>query len=156
VIVLDTNVISEMLRLECDHHVLIWLEQTTEKHVITAVTAAELLHGVAIRPEGKRRLELSSKIEYLLSAYESEILDLTLVAARQYAYVRAERKRMGRPIDVADAMIAAICLANGASLATRNVKNFEGLGLTLIDPWKDPPVPAPSTGRGGRRGRTGG
>ena len=155
-IILDTNVVSEVLCPIPDLRVAVWFEQTTEKHVITAVTAAELLQGVALLPEGRRRLDLSSKVEYLLGTCEAEILDFTLPAARQYAFVRSGRTRMGRPISVADAMIAAICRANGASLATRNVKDFEGLGLTLVNPWEDPPVAAPSTGRGGRRGRTGG
>lgn len=137
-IVLDTNVVSEMARPRPHPRVMDWFAgQAGSELVITVITAAELRAGVAILPEGRRRREIDAAVEGALRVEFAEALLLFDVgASRAYASILAARQAMGRPISTADAQIAAICLEHDAALATRNTKDFTGLGLTLIDPWR--------------------
>lgn len=134
-IVLDTNVLSEPVRAHPDASVLGWLMSQTEPLALTAVNVGELLTGVELLPDGHRRAALSEAIESLLAVHADNVLPYDERAARRYAELAALRRRKGRPLSVEDGMIAAICLANGAMLATRNVQDFASLGLELVDPW---------------------
>jgi toxin FitB len=137
VIVLDTNVISEVFRPRADTRVIAWLESLTADVAITAVTLAELLAGVRRLPEGRRKLALGARIDAALQPYRETqaVLAFDDKAADHYADVLVARERAGKPISTADAQIAAICRAHGASCATRNSKDFARTGIGLIDPW---------------------
>lgn len=136
-IILDTNVISEIFRPEPDARVLGWLEGLTGEVAITAITLAELLAGVRRLPKGRRRSVLAEEIDTALAPYRETkaILSFDDRAAEEYADVLAARERAGRPISTADAQIAAICRVREAACATRNGKDFAGTGIVLIDPW---------------------
>jgi hypothetical protein len=138
VIILDTNVISELARRVPDTGVLAWLDSLEISEVATtAVTAAELRYGVARLPDGHRRRELTVMIRGILTEdFYGRILPFDERASARYADLVTGRERIGRPIGVADAMIAAICRDSGATLATRNTADFEETGIELIDPWK--------------------
>ena len=135
--VLDTNVVSELMRAVPEPAVLTWLDaQTPSELWLTAVVAAELTYGVSRLPEGARKQQLAHNVAAMLEQdFSGQVLAFDLAAASIYAELVAQRDRAGRPIAMADAQIAAICLAHGASLATRNEKDFEGLGLVIINPW---------------------
>ena len=136
-IVLDTNVISELTRRVPAPGVISWLDSFAAAEVATtAITAAELLYGVAKMPTGHRKTELAVAVDGLLNDdFQNRILAFDEPAARRYADVVATRERLGRPIGPADAQIAAICRAAGAALATRNISDFDGTGIKLINPW---------------------
>ena len=137
-IALDTNVIFELARHAPDPGVLSWLDSLDISDVATtAVTAAELQYGVARLPEGHRKRELAAVIRGILNEdFHGRILPFDERASVRYADIVAGRERIGRPIGVADAQIAAICRDVGAILATRNTADFEETGTELIDPWK--------------------
>lgn len=114
-----------------------WLNgQITDELWLTSTIVAELLFGVVRMPEGarKQRLAATSK-EIIEQNFTDHILPFDLAAAISYAEIMARCESKGRPIDMADAQIAAICWVQDARLATRNTKHFEGLGLSLINPW---------------------
>ncbi|MGX6510623.1 PIN domain-containing protein [Rhodococcus sp. SJ-2] len=136
-IVLDTNVISEIFRPEPESVVIAWMEGLTGEVAITAITLAELLAGVRRLPKGRRRSTLAAKIDAALEPYRDTmaILPFDDGAAEHYAAVLIRREQAGLPIHTADAQIAAICLAHGATYATRNTKDFTGTGVELVDPW---------------------
>jgi hypothetical protein len=138
VIVLDTNVISELARLTPDPGVLSWLDSLEISDVdTTTVTAAELRYGVARLPDGHRKRELTVVIRGILTEdFHGRVLPFDERASMRYAEIVTGRERIGRPIGVADAQIAAICRDLGAILATRNTTGFEEAGVELIDPWK--------------------
>jgi toxin FitB len=117
--------------------VISWLDAlSTTGIAITAITAAELLYGVARLPDGHRKTELAAAVDGLLNDdFRNWILSFDEPAARRYADVVATRKRLGRPISVADAQIAAICSAAGSALATRSTADFDGIEVELINPW---------------------
>lgn len=137
-IVLDTNVISELTREAPEPGVISWLDSLSAAEVATtAITAAELLYGAARLPSGHRKTELTAAIRRLLSDdFQGRILPFDERAARGYADIVTGRERLGRPIGVAGAQIAAICLISEAALATRNTDDFEETGIELIDPWQ--------------------
>jgi predicted nucleic acid-binding protein len=141
-IVLDTDVLSEPLRRRPDAHVLTWLTSLDEETGVSAVSVGELLTGVRALPEGRRRTGLLDAIETTLQAFTGSVLAYDEVAARHYARLQQARREAGRPLAVEDGMIAATCIAHGATLATRNTDDFTGLDLALIDPW-DPAGRAP-------------
>lgn len=134
-IVLDTNVLSEPLKQRPDEQVLAWFASVDEEAGVTAVSVGELLTGVRALPVGRRREGLLSAIETTLQAFAGSVLAYDEVAARHYARLQESRRGAGRPLAVEDGMIAAICVARGATLATRNTSDFAGLDLDLIDPW---------------------
>jgi predicted nucleic acid-binding protein len=137
VIVLDTNVVSELLRTQADPAVSAWAGQRpSSEYFLTSMVVAELLSGVRRLAPGRRRTSLTALIDdVVLTAFESRVLAFDASAAPHFADVLATRTRSGRPITTADAVIAATCLGHGARLATRNTKDFEGIGLDLVDPW---------------------
>ncbi len=136
-IVLDTNVLSELMRREPDRHVVAWLDARADVELmVSAVTVAELLYGIGRLPEGKRKADLLDAAAAMLQEdFGGRVLPFDELAAAHYASLAVLRERSGRPISMADAQIAAICLSHGAALATRNGKDFAGLALALIDPW---------------------
>jgi toxin FitB len=138
VIVLDANVISELARQEPDSAVLSWLDaQEASTLATTAIAAAELLYGVARLPDGRRKRELSVVIRGILAEeFHGRVLPFDARASVWYTEIVAGRDRIGRPIAVADAQVAAICRDVGATLATRDTADFEETGIELIDPWK--------------------
>lgn len=137
-IVLDTNVLSEPLRREPEPVVLQWLAHPTEAFALSTVSMGELLTGARLLPLGRRRDALGDAIESLLESFAGAVLDYDERAARAYAELTEQSRTVGRPIGVEDGMIAAICIANSATLATRNIKDFDGLGVELVNPWDSP------------------
>jgi predicted nucleic acid-binding protein len=136
-IVLDTNVLSELLRPTPAPQVEGWLAaQDGASIYFTAVGEAELRHGVAILPAGRRRTALGAAIDGMLDEdFRDRILPFDRDAAGAYAVIAAARRAAGRPISQFDCQIAAIARAHGASVATRNTADYEGCGIALIDPW---------------------
>ena len=134
-IVLDTNVLSEPLKLRPDERVLAWLSSLDEAAGLTAISVGELLAGVRALPVGRRREGLLEAIEATLRTFAGSVLAYDEAAARHYARLQESRRGAGRPLAVEDGMIAAICIARGTMLATRNTSDFTGLGLDLVDPW---------------------
>jgi toxin FitB len=138
VIILDTNVISELTRLVPHSGVIAWLDsQPVQETAITAITAAELRYGVRRMPDGRRKTELSGAVNAIIDTdFRNRVEPFDVLAADQYADVVATRERAGQPISISDAQIAAICRAMNASLATRNTSDFTGTGVKLINPWE--------------------
>ena len=137
-IILDTNVISELTRPVPDAGVIAWLDsQPVEETAITAITAAELRYGVRRMPDGRRKTELSEAVHALINTdFRDRVEPLDVLAAEQYADVVTTRERAGQPISISDAQIATICRALHATLATRNTSDFAGTDVNLINPWK--------------------
>jgi toxin FitB len=138
VILLDTNVLSELIRPEPDEGVMKWLDSLdTAAVATTAITAAELLHGVARLPAGRRKEQLGEAISEILDEdFEGRVEPFDAPAATHCADLLSDRETAGRPISTADAQIAAICRKLEATLATRNTSDFEDTGIDLVDPWQ--------------------
>jgi predicted nucleic acid-binding protein len=137
-IIVDTNILSEPLKAKPNDHVLAWFLENQKELCTTAITIGELMAGACSLPAGKRREGLRSAIEGLASAYGDRVLAYDAPAAKTYGIVQGKAKEQGRPLSVEDGMIAALCLNHDAALATHNTKDFEHLGLTLIDPFTAP------------------
>ena len=135
-IILDTNVVSELLLVLPNPRVLQWIEKQSAPALhITAITEAELRLGAAILPFGKRKTHLTKLIEDTLREdFPERILSFDSAAAVLYADICARRRALGRPISQFDAQIAAICKARDATLVTRHVTDFADMGLKLINP----------------------
>lgn len=136
-IVLDTNVVSELMRRAPEPRVVAWVDRfPVEEVFVTAVTAAELRYGAARLPDGRRRRELVVRVgELLAEDFQDQVLPFDGAAAVHCAEIAAGRERDGRPISMADAQIAAVCRCYGARLATRNVEDFSGTGAQVVNPW---------------------
>lgn len=136
-IVLDTNVISELMRAEPHPKVLAWVAaQPRALLYTTRINQAEVLYGIAALPEGRRRAALAAAAETMFDEdLPGRILPFGAAAAARYAAVVVARRRAGKPIEGFDALIAATALAADASVATRDTAGFADCGLTLIDPW---------------------
>lgn len=136
-IILDTNVVSEPLRPAPEAAVLAWLDaQAPATLWLTSITLAELLAGVAALPAGRRRNRLALALsDQVLPLFEGRLLAFDAPAAHAFARVQAGAAAAGNPIGFADAAIAAIAAAHGFALATRNVRDFKGSGIDVIDPW---------------------
>lgn len=137
-IVLDTNVVSEAVRLTPDRHVLSWLGQQDIRTVfLTAMTVAELRVGAAMMPAGRRRTELTNQLETeILPAFAGRVLSFEEADTVIYAEQQVKTRAAGRPMGAIDALIAAVSASRGYRLATRNVRDFEALGISLINPWE--------------------
>ncbi|MBV6826322.1 type II toxin-antitoxin system VapC family toxin [Pseudomonas sp. PD9R] len=137
-IVLDTNVLSEFMRVEPDTQVLAWVDaQPAMKLAISAVTVAEILHGIARLPSGKRKQKLEAHVMAMFEEdFAGRILPFDVHAAVEYATLVAGCEAKGRAVSMADAQIAAVCRNHGAPIATRNVRDFEFSGLEVINPWE--------------------
>ncbi len=136
-IILDTNVLSELMRDEPAPRVERWVDdQESSELAVTAITVAELRYGIARLPDGARKSRLTESADALVDrGFTDGILPFDHDAAEHYADLAAELDRTGRPIGTPDAQIAAICRAHGATLATRNVRHFAATGVRLVDPW---------------------
>ena len=136
-LVIDTNVVSEIMRPRPLPAILAWFaRQSPDQAFICAVTEAELSLGVALLPRGRRRSILAEDVDRMLTTvFAASILPFDSPAAIAYADIVAERRLIGRPISYTDAQIAAIARSRGAAVATRNLRDFEGCGVDLIDPW---------------------
>jgi predicted nucleic acid-binding protein len=136
-IILDTNVISELMRPEPAPLVVEWVDrQSADDVFLTAVTVAELLYGVARLPDGHRKVAIAEQLEAMFAEdFDHRVAAFDETAAAHYADVVLRRERAGRPIGVADAQIAAICRSYDALLATRNVGDFTGAGVRISNPW---------------------
>ncbi|MCV2219353.1 type II toxin-antitoxin system VapC family toxin [Thauera sp. Sel9] len=136
-IVLDTNVLSEILRPAPAARPMAWLgAQPRSALFTTTVTRGELLYGVKLLPDGQRKVRLQAAVMDIFAIdLLGQVLSFDTDAADAYADIAASRKAAGKPISQFDAMIAAIAKSRGASVATRNVKDFSDCGIELIDPW---------------------
>ena len=135
-IVLDTNVLSEEMKPSPDANLHNWLlRQSPGDLFTTSVTEAELLYGIAILPEGKRKRGLATAAQRVMALFPGRILPFDSAAAQAFSRLASDRRRIGRPVQDFDAQIAAIALSRGMKLATRDIADFDGLGLDLIDPW---------------------
>ena len=135
-IILDTNVVSELMRPAGDPRVLSWMRETSEGDLATtAITVAEIEYGLARLPDGSRADALRTAAAGLWESFATTILPFDVAAARNYGSLMAARERAGRPTSAFDAQIAAIAKVHKAKVATRNVADFQGMGLNLINPW---------------------
>lgn len=136
-IILDTNVISEPLKLKPDAAVVNWLNaQEPRTLYLTAINLAELLSGTEILPAGRKRTALKAAIKTnVLPLFEGRILHFDQTASEVFAIINAKAQSKGSTISFADCAIAAIAQANGFALATRNVRDFKDAGIETINPW---------------------
>lgn len=136
-IILDTNVISESLRPRCSDAVTAWLDaQAAESLYLTAINAAELWAGIAVMPEGTRKAALETSLDDLLvRLFNTRRLDFDHRAARAYADLTRRTTTAGTPLPLADGLIAAIALAHGFAVATRDTAPFQAAGVDVMDPW---------------------
>jgi len=137
-IVLDTNVLSELMRSEPNQQVLAWVDaQAANELVVTSITVAEILYGIARMSDGKRKQTLHAlAVAMFEEDFAGNVLPFDLAAAEFYAELVSESEAAGRAAGMADAQIAAICRVHGAQLATRNVRDFDRFGILIINPWK--------------------
>jgi len=138
-IILDTNVISAVMRDTPEPAVVAWLDrQPAESLWTTTVTVFEIAFGLRLLEAGRRGRRLAAAFaEAMDEDLEGRILAFDRTAAEAGAAIAARRRRAGRPVEIRDVEIAGIAAARRATLATRNTRHFEGLGITLVDPWTD-------------------
>jgi predicted nucleic acid-binding protein len=136
-LLLDTNVLSEILRSTPDAAVLAWFAtQRDDELFVSAVTQAEMFLGARLLPAGRRRERLQDALRGLFESESANpVLPFDASAVDHYVDVVSARRGAGRPISQFDAQIAAIALRNGLGLATRNTRDFDSCGLRLVDPW---------------------
>lgn len=137
-ILLDTNVVSEAMRHSPERRVIDWIDaQPLETLYLSSITVAELRAGVALLPSGKRRTALHEGLErQLLPLFAGRIVSFDLACTHAYADFLAMARKLGRGIDTADALVAAVAKANAFSVATRDALPFRSLGLRVINPWE--------------------
>jgi predicted nucleic acid-binding protein len=138
-VVFDTNVVSELMKASPQTGVRLWANAQPRHAVfISAITEAELWVGIALLPGGRRRDGLAADVEIMIrDEFAGRVAAFDSPAAKAFAEIVADRRRAGRPISTPDAQIAAIAKSRGAALATRNVRDFEGCGVEVINPWDD-------------------
>jgi len=135
-ILLDTNVVSEPLRSKPSSKVIEWLDsQAAETLHLSTVSYAELRFGVLRLPHGKRKKDLVAEVEQVLNLFKDRILTFDLEAAEHLAQILASTEKIGRKTPAPDAYIAAIAMAHGFAVATRNVDHFRDTGVSVINPW---------------------
>ncbi len=137
-IILDTNVLSELMKRNGSEKVRTWAFKYPIKTLwTTTITQAEILYGIALIPEGKRHDDLQKAATLMfLEEFAGRVLPFDEKAAIAFAEIAFQRRRKGKPISQADAQIAAICRVNKAMIATRNVTDFEDCGIEIINPWE--------------------
>jgi predicted nucleic acid-binding protein len=137
VIVLDTNVLSALMRSSPDAVVVEWLDRQPADSVwLTSITVFEARFGLALLPKGRRRSGLERAFDrVLMEDLSSRVLTLDEMAAVTAAQIAADRQRAGRIVDLRDTLIAGIAQARRATIATRNTRHFEGLDVPVVDPW---------------------
>ena len=135
-IVIDTNVASELMRPSPAVAVQDWVRSRDARQLYTtAITVAEIRYGIERLPEGRRKEDLRAAAAEIFETFAEQVLPFDATAAEQYALVVSQRDRLGLPIGGFDAQIAAICRAHGAALATRNLADFDKTGVEVINPW---------------------
>ena len=134
-ILVDTNIWSELVKADPDRRVVEWETANAEQLCLPTVVIGEFLSGVEVMPEGRRKRALRAAYYEVIALYRDRIVAFDLAAALQYPQILAVQERAGRDPGTADTQIAATARAHGLALATRNTKHFAGLGLDLIDPW---------------------
>ncbi|MFO7846287.1 MAG: type II toxin-antitoxin system VapC family toxin [Balneolaceae bacterium] len=135
--ILDTNVLSELMKPNPSPNVVSWTEsQLSSELFIASITQSEILYGIALLPDGKRKdsLQLAAKLMFE-EDFDRRILPFDQLAAEFYATIAASHKNSGKPISQFDAQIAAIAKSRGAKLSTRNEKDFSNCGIKIINPW---------------------
>lgn len=138
-IILDTNVLSAVMRKDADEAVVAWLDRQPLRSLwITSVTVFEIRFGIELLEDGKRRRGLEEAFERTLKEeFQDHILSFDEEAAEAAAQLAARRRRLGQPVEWRDTQIAGIVLARRAALATRNTRHFQDLDVTIVDPWGD-------------------
>jgi len=135
-IILDTNVLSALMRQSPDERVVAWLDHQPRSSVwITSITLLEVRYGLQILAVGKRRAALIEAFAQVLDIIDHRVLPFDAAAAEQAGDLMALRHKKGRPGDLRDTMIAGIALSQRGTLATRNLSHFDDLGVPIIDPW---------------------
>jgi predicted nucleic acid-binding protein len=134
-IVLDTNVVSELMKPSPSAVVASWVRRRRGGELYTtSISVAEVRYGIARLPAGARRDVLARIADELFDTFAEQILPFDTAAAREYADIVVGRERAGRPVDGFDAQVASICRARGAAVATRNVRDFRDVGIAVLDP----------------------
>jgi toxin FitB len=136
-IVLDTNILSELIKSNGSAIVYDWVSRQAQMSLsTTTITQAEILYGIAVLPIGKRRDDLAEAAQQIFAEdFEGRILPFDVAAATAYAQIVSKRRQMGQPISQFDGQIAAICYSRNAHLVTRNILDFQHCGLSLLNPW---------------------
>lgn len=136
-ILLDTNVVSEAMKLSPDKAVLTWLdEQTAETLYLSSVTIAELMFGIGVLTKGKRKGKLTAALDDIMKLFEGRILPFDIADARYYAELAVKARVSGKGFPTPDGYIASIAASRGFAIATRDASAFNAAGLRVIDPWK--------------------
>jgi toxin FitB len=138
-IILDTNVLSELMRPKPSARVLAWIaKQPDAEFFTTSITEAEIFYGIEVLPKGKRRRDLTAAAEVVFAEdFSGRVYGFDSAAARAFSRIASSRRTSGRPISHPDAQIAAIAKARRAKVATRDVKGFEQCGVDVVDPWNE-------------------
>jgi toxin FitB len=136
-ILLDTNVISELMRPRPDRAVLSWIQSYPRAELWTSsIVIAELLSGIELMPAGRKQDMLRESVEGMIAEdFQGQVLAFNVAASRLYGKIQAARRRIGRPIKEMDGLIAAVALLHRGTLATRNTADFENCGVELVNPW---------------------
>lgn len=136
-IILDTNVISAVMERSGHEEVVAWLDrQSIDDLCTTTLTLHELRFGIEKKMQGRRRRALEEGLRYALELLAHRVWPLDEVSAMRSGELQARQEKIGRPIPLGDCLIAGIALARGAVVATRNVRHFENLGLSIENPWE--------------------
>jgi len=138
-IILDTNVLSELMRPMPSASVIAWIARQSEAELFTtSITEAEIFYGIEVLPKGKRREHLTTAAEVVFTEdFSGRVYGFDSAAARAFSRIASSRRTHRRPISQSDAQIAAIAKTRRAKVATRDVKGFEQCGVDVVDPWKD-------------------
>jgi hypothetical protein len=135
-ILLDTNVLSELAKPRPDGQVVAWMRRSAGALAVPTIAVAEMAYGIEKLAGGRRREALLGALRRLVVEFADRLLDFNVEAAWAYGRILASARGAGRPMAVPDAAIAAIAQVNRCALATRNVKDFATTGLELVDPWR--------------------
>ena len=136
-ILLDTNVLSELIKPAPDPRVVRWTRHSADALAVPTIAVAEMAYGIEKLVTGRRREVLLAALRRLVAEFADRLLDFNVNAAWAYGQILATARRSGRPMAVPDAAIAAIAATHGCAVATRNVKDFAITGLDIINPWQD-------------------
>ena len=135
--IVDTNVVSELTKKQPNLHVIEWLEEHSSELFLTVVTVEEMRFGCLMMPAGKRRDKLAETIDALVESYASRIFDFETHVAEECARLHAQAIEAGRTPTIEDLMIAALCVCHDAVLVTRNVRDFDYLGIEVVNPFEE-------------------
>jgi predicted nucleic acid-binding protein len=135
-ILLDTNVLSELAKPEPDPQVVAWTRRSAPALALPTIAVAEMTYGIEKLVAGRRRQVLLDALRRLVLEFSDRVFDFNMPAAWAYGHILADARRAGQPMAVPDAAIAAIAKANGCALATRNIKDLATTGLQLVNPWR--------------------